>query len=144
MLVWSGYWCLAAVLFLFPDNRTPTSVQSAIVGMADGEPGWFSRFLTSLGNQFAHGGTQTAWVLALLCLVVGIGPLLVRRPGWFLAGGAVLAARHVGGGPGAGGRRVQRFGHRPQHGAAGDPAGGGDGATGGGHPPGAGTRPPWS
>ena len=91
MAVWSGYWCLAAVLFLFPDNRTPTSVQSAIVGMADGEPGWFSRFLTSLGNQFAHGGTQTAWVLALLCLVVGIGPLLVRRPGWFLAGGAVLA-----------------------------------------------------
>jgi hypothetical protein len=91
MLVWSGYWCLGAVLFLFPDNRTPSSVQSAIVGMADGEPGWFSRFLTSLGNQFAHNGTQTAWVLALLCLVVGIGPLVVRRPGWFLAAGAALA-----------------------------------------------------
>ena len=91
MLVWSGYWCLAAVLFLFPDNRTPTSVQSAIVGMADGEPGWFSHFLTSLGNQFAHTGTQTAWVLAVLSLVIGLGPLLVRRPGWFLAGGAVLS-----------------------------------------------------
>jgi hypothetical protein len=91
MLVWSGYWCLGAILFLFPDNRTPSSVQSAIVGMADGEPGWFSHFLTSLGNQFAHSGTQTSWVLALLCLIVGIGPLVVRRPGWFLAGGAVLA-----------------------------------------------------
>jgi hypothetical protein len=91
MLVWSGYWCLAAVLFLFPDNRTPSSVQSAIVGMADGEPGWFSNFLTNVGNQFAHTGTQTAWVLALISLVVGLGPLLVRRPGWFLAGGAVLS-----------------------------------------------------
>ncbi len=89
--VWSGYWCVAAVLFLVPDNRTPSSVQSAIVGMADGEPGWFSHFLTSVGNQFAHTGTQTAWVLALLSLVVGLGPLLVRRPGWFLAGGAVLS-----------------------------------------------------
>ena len=134
MAVWSGYWCLAAVLFLFPDNRTPSSVQSAIVGMADGEPGWFSHFLTSLGNQFANGGTQTAWVLALLCLVVGIGPLLVRRPGWFLAGGAVLALVHVGGRPGPGGRRVQRFGHRSQHGAAGDPARRGHGAAGRRHP----------
>ena len=91
MAIWSGYWCLAAVLFLFPDNRTPSSVQSAIVGMADGEPGWFSHFLTNLGNLFAQRGTQTAWLLAILCLVVGLGPLLVRRPGWFLAGGAVLA-----------------------------------------------------
>jgi hypothetical protein len=91
MVVWSGYWCLAAVLFLFPDNRTPSSVQSAIVGMADGEPGWFSHFLTSLGNQFAHSGTQTAWVLALFSVVIGLGPLVVRRPGWFLAAGAVLS-----------------------------------------------------
>ena len=138
MLVWSGYWCLGAVLFLFPDNRTPSSVQSAIVGMANGEPGWFSRFLTSLGNQFAHSGTQTSWVLALLCLIVGIGPLLVRRPGWFLAAGAVLAPRHVGGRPGVGGRRVQRLGHRSQHGAARHPAGGGNGAAGRRHPPGLG------
>ncbi len=91
MLAWSGYWCLAAVLFLFPDNRTQSSVQSAIVGMAAGEPSWFARFLTSVGNQFAHGGTQTAWVLAIVSLVIGLGPLFVRRPGGFLAAGALVS-----------------------------------------------------
>ena len=64
LAVWAGYWSLAAVLFVFPDNRTRTSVSSAIVGMAPGQPGWFSHFLTSLGNQFSTTGTQTAWVLA--------------------------------------------------------------------------------
>ena len=34
LAVWAGYWSLAAVLFVLPHNRTPTSVQSAIVGMA--------------------------------------------------------------------------------------------------------------
>ena len=47
LAVWAGYWSLAAVLFVFPDNRTRTSVSSAIVGMAPGQPGWFSHFLTT-------------------------------------------------------------------------------------------------
>ncbi len=44
LAVWAGYWSLAAVLFLLPDNRTTSSVQSAIVGMADGQPSWYARF----------------------------------------------------------------------------------------------------
>src|SRR6202041_3838964 len=64
MVVWSGYWCLAAVLFLLPANRTTTSVQSAIVGLAQGAPGWYATFLTHLGNVFSTTGTQTAWILA--------------------------------------------------------------------------------
>ena len=39
LAVWVGYWSLAAVLFVLPANRTTTSVQSAIVGMAQGQPG---------------------------------------------------------------------------------------------------------
>ncbi len=38
LLVWSGYWSLAAILFLLPNNRTSTSVSSAITGMSSGEP----------------------------------------------------------------------------------------------------------
>jgi hypothetical protein len=91
LAVWAGYWSLAAVLCLLPDNRTPTSVSSAIVGMAPGQPGWYAHFLTSLGNQFTSSGTQTAWILAVLALVVGLGPLVARRPGLFLFAGAVLA-----------------------------------------------------
>ncbi len=77
LVVWSGYsgrW--RPILFLLPDNRTTTSIQSAIVGMADGQPGWYARFLTSnLGNLFhTTSGTQTAWVLALVSLIIGLGP----------------------------------------------------------------------
>jgi hypothetical protein len=91
LAVWAGYWSLAAVLFVLPANRTTTSVQSAIVGMAQGQPGWYSHFLTNLGNLFSTSGTQTAWILAILALVVGLAPLLVRRPGIFLLAGAVFA-----------------------------------------------------
>ena len=38
LAVWAGYWSLAAVLFLLPDNRTSTSMQSAIAGMAEASP----------------------------------------------------------------------------------------------------------
>ena len=91
LAVWAGYWCLAAVLFVLPDNRTTTSVQSAIVGMADGQPSWYSSFLTHLGNLFSTSGTETAWILAIVSVVIGLGPLVARRPGWFLAAGAVVS-----------------------------------------------------
>ena len=91
LAVWAGYWCLAAVLFVLPDNRTTTSVQSAVVGMADGQPNWYASFLTHLGNVFSTSGTETAWILALISVVIGLGPLVARRPGWFLAAGAVAS-----------------------------------------------------
>jgi hypothetical protein len=91
LVVWSGYWSLAAVLFLLPDNRTRTSVSSAIVGMAPGQPGWFSHFLTSFGHFFSTTGGQTSWALAAVSLVIAFGPLLVRRPGIFLLLGGVLS-----------------------------------------------------
>jgi hypothetical protein len=91
LAAWAGYWSLAAVLFLLPANRTTTSVQSAIVGMAAGAPGWYARFLTDVGNLFSTTGTQTAWILAIVSVVIGLGPLVARRPGWFLAAGALFA-----------------------------------------------------
>ena len=91
LAVWAGYWSLAAVLFVLPANRTTTSVQSAIVGMAQGQPSWYARFLTNLGNLFSTSGTQTAWILAILAVIVGLAPLFARRPGIFLLAGAVFA-----------------------------------------------------
>ena len=91
LAVWAGYWSLAAVLFLLPANRTTTSVQSAIVGMADGAPGWYASFLTHFGNVFSTTGTETAWILALVSVAIGLGPLVARRPGWFLAAGALVS-----------------------------------------------------
>ena len=103
LLVWSGYWSLAAILFLLPNNRTTTSVSSAITGMSTGEPGAYSHFLNSFGNQFAGAGVWTAWLLAIGSLIVGFGPLVFRRPTPFLAGGGLLAAFFWVSGQGLGG-----------------------------------------
>ena len=103
LLVWSGYWSLAAVLFLLPNNRTPTSVSSAITGMASGEPSAYSHFLSSFGNQFGSGGVWAAWLLAIASLIVGFGPLLFRRPTPFLAVGGLLSAFFWVSGQGLGG-----------------------------------------
>ncbi len=103
LLVWSGYWSLAAVLFLLPDNRTPTSVSSAITGMSSGEPSVYSHFLNSFGNHFGSGGVWTTWLLAIGSLVVGFGPLVFRRPTLFLAAGGVLSTFFWVSGQGLGG-----------------------------------------
>ncbi len=103
LLVWVGYWSLAAVLFLLPNNRTPTSVSSAITGMSSGEPSAYSHFLNSFGGQFGGGGVWTTWLLALTSLIVGFGPLFFRRPTPFLAVGGLLSAFFWVSGQGLGG-----------------------------------------
>jgi hypothetical protein len=59
--------------------------------MADGEPSWYATFLNHLANLFSTSGTRSAWILAALAVVIGLGPLVARRPGWFLAAGAALS-----------------------------------------------------
>ncbi len=103
LLVWVGYWALAAVLFLLPNNRTSTSVSSAITGMSSGEPSAYSHFLNSFGSQFGNSGVWTAWLLAIASLIIGFGPLLVRRPTPFLAAGGLLSAFFWVSGQGLGG-----------------------------------------
>ena len=103
LLVWCGFWSLAAILFLLPDNRTPTSVSSAITGMSSGEPSAYSHFLNSFGNHFGGGGVWTTWLLAIGSLVVGFGSLVFRRPTPFLAAGGLLATFFWVSGQGLGG-----------------------------------------
>ena len=103
LLVWCGYWSLAAVLFLLPDNRTPTSLSSAITGMSPGEPSGYAHFLNSFGNHFGHGGIGTTWLFAIASLIVGFGPLLVRRPSPFLFIGGLMAGLFWVSGQGLGG-----------------------------------------
>jgi hypothetical protein len=91
MVIWTGYWSLASVLFVLPQNRTQTSLSSAITGMSSSTPSWYGHFLTSTGSSLHSVGTGGAWVLAIASLVIGFGPLLSRRPGIFLAAGALLS-----------------------------------------------------
>jgi hypothetical protein len=103
LIVWAGYWSLAAVLFLLPENRTTTSISSAITGMQAGEPGAYAHVLHGVGSTLSSTGTEWAWLLAALSLVIGFGPSLSRRPGVFLAGGAVLSVAMWVSGQGLGG-----------------------------------------
>ena len=91
LAAWSGFWILAAILFVLPDNRTETSISSSISGMGPINPGWYAHFLTTVGNHFGSVGTPYAWVLAIASVAVGLGPLVSRRPGPFLAVGGVLS-----------------------------------------------------
>ena len=91
LAAWAGYWILAAVLFLFPLNRVRGSISSTITGMAPGTPEWYSHFLTTFGNAFGSIGTQTSWVLAIVSLAIGLGPLLARRVGVFLFLGGLVS-----------------------------------------------------
>jgi hypothetical protein len=91
LAVWAGYWSLAAVLFLLPRNRTSTSVHSAIAGMVPTQPHWYGHFLTNVSNHVSSSGTQWAWILAAASLLIGLGPLVARRPGPYLLAGALLS-----------------------------------------------------
>ena len=90
LLVWSGFWTLSAVLWLFPANRTPGSISSTIRDAASGQPSWYGHFETSVANALPHGTSALAWVLAASSLVIAAGPLVSRRAVPFLAGGVVL------------------------------------------------------
>jgi hypothetical protein len=91
LVAWGGFWILSAVLFVLPDNRTQSSIGSAISGMAPGSPRWYADFLTIVGSHLGSVGTPGAWLLAIGSLVIGLGPLVARRPGAFLWAGGLLA-----------------------------------------------------
>ena len=101
--------------------------------MAPGEPSWYGTFLTHVGNWFGSAGVQQTWVLAVVSVIVGLGPLLVWRFEVFLGIGALLALFFWVTGPGLGGvltgsghrsqqrtpRHRPRFRHGAHHGARG-------------------------
>jgi hypothetical protein len=92
LFVWSGFWLLSAVLWLFPANRGAGAIASTVSNAANGQPGWFAHFETSVANALPHGGSPLPWILAALSVVIAAGPWLSRRPQPFLAAGIALEA----------------------------------------------------
>jgi hypothetical protein len=90
LALWSTFWVGSAILWLLPANRMAGAFSSGISRAASGQPHWYAHFLTTFAGHFTGIGTQSAWVLAMVSLVIGIGPLLVSRPTAFLAAGALL------------------------------------------------------
>lgn len=88
--IWSGLWCLFAFLWLQPDNRAADSIGSVLVSAAGGQPAWYGHFLRFLAGGFQTSGSEWAWLLAAVSLVIGLGPLLTRRVTGYFVAGAVL------------------------------------------------------
>ena len=90
LYAWSGFWLLSAALWLFPANRSGGAARSMVASMASGEPSWYAHFLTSVAHALPSSGSGLAWTFAVVSLVVGLGPLISRRPLPFLALGALV------------------------------------------------------
>jgi hypothetical protein len=90
LAVWVAFWVSSAVLWLLPANRAPGAVSGGINSMSAMGPGWYSSFLHSIAGHFGSIGPQSAWVLAIVSVAIGLGPLLSSRPSAFLLGGSVL------------------------------------------------------
>ncbi len=88
--VWGAVWICSAVLWLLPASRAHGALASSISSAASGEPHWYAHFLSGFAGHFAGVGVQSAWVLAIASLVIGLGPLFVSRPTAFLLAGAAL------------------------------------------------------
>jgi hypothetical protein len=90
LFAWAGFWVLSAVLWLFPANRAGGAISSTVSGAASGQPSWYAHFLTSVANGLPQSGSWLAWLLAVVSLVIGVGPLLSRRIQPYLVAGVVL------------------------------------------------------
>ena len=90
LAAWSGFWALSAVLWLLPANRAGGSISSTLISMSSGEPSWYAHVETSIANVLPQSGAVLPWLLAMISLVIAAGPLLSRRPTFFLAMGVAL------------------------------------------------------
>ena len=88
--VWATLWIGFAILWLLPANRAAGAFSSSIESMTAHQPHWYASFLTTFAHHFTGIGPQTAWILAIVSLVIGIGPIVISRPTAFLAAGALL------------------------------------------------------
>ncbi|HEV2361322.1 MAG TPA: hypothetical protein VGS21_06455 [Acidimicrobiales bacterium] len=90
-LAWTTLWLGEAVLWLLPGNSAAGSVSSQLQMAAASSPAFVQHIQTSVGSALQGDGAYVAAVLAVVSVVVGIGPLVTRRRSQFLILGAALS-----------------------------------------------------
>jgi len=90
-VAWAVIWLGMAALWLFPANDAPDGVGSMLRSAAGSSPAWLAHFQTSLAGVVHDDGLPVSMALALLSLVIGIGPFVTRRLTVFLIVGAALS-----------------------------------------------------
>jgi hypothetical protein len=91
LLLWAAIWIFEAIIWLFPFNRASDAISSQMASTAQGEPGWYAHFLNSFGHAFVGAGIWVAVILAVLSLVIALGPLVSNRPQVYIGLGIALA-----------------------------------------------------
>jgi hypothetical protein len=91
LLVWAAIWLFEALIWMFPHNRTGSSITSQMASTAQGEPGWYAHFLNSVGHAFVGAGVWMAVIVAAVSVVIALGPLLSTRPQVYIGIGIGLA-----------------------------------------------------
>jgi hypothetical protein len=102
LLIWAAIWVFEAVIWVFPANRTGGAVSSQLAATANGEPGWYAHFLTSISSASNGAGAWLVVLLAVGSMVIGLGPLVSKRPQVFIGLGIVLALAYWVTGQGVG------------------------------------------
>jgi hypothetical protein len=74
--IWAAVWGLLAVLSVVGTGRSPQSLHDLVASMSIGEPPWLLYIDHASESVFLHQGTTLAVLLAIVCLVVGVGVFL--------------------------------------------------------------------
>jgi hypothetical protein len=75
-VIWVAVWGVLAVLTLVGSGRSPQALSDLVVKLDNGQPGWLAHIDRSSASLLLHHGTTLAVLLALVCVVIGIGVFL--------------------------------------------------------------------
>jgi len=90
-MAWAGVWTVSAVLWLLPANRGKGAVASQIRAAGQNAPVWLAHLDGTVAHSLAGSGPGLSVALAVVSLVIGLGPLITRRPTGFLVAGVALS-----------------------------------------------------
>jgi hypothetical protein len=90
-VAWAALWVTSAVLWLLPANRGTGAVATQIRAAGQGAPVWLAHLDGTVAHSLAGTGSGLSVALASVSLVIGLGPLITRRPTAFLVAGVALS-----------------------------------------------------
>jgi hypothetical protein len=75
-IIWVAVWGLLALLSLAGSGRSAPELHGLVTGMGSGQPGWLVAIDRSSATLLLHHGPAMAILLAVVCLIVGLGVFL--------------------------------------------------------------------
>jgi hypothetical protein len=94
-VIWLILWVGLAALNLQPANLGPTSVRSAVSGVAGDQPAWIAALVNGFGRLSTHDGFALTMAGAVLMALVGVGIFLPARWTRVTIVGALLTSAFI-------------------------------------------------